>query len=170
MPQKTEHTPMMVQYLGIKKQYPDAFLFYRLGDFYEMFNEDAIKASQLLEVTLTSRNRNAENPIPMCGVPYHAARGYIDVLIEKGYKVAICEQVEDPKTAKGMVKREVVQLITPGTAIESKNMDAKSNNYLVALSITDTNQFNLAYADLSTGELKATQLSSIEEVINELSG
>lgn len=170
MPQKTEHTPMMVQYLGIKKQYPDAFLFYRLGDFYEMFNEDAIKASQILEVTLTSRNRNAENPIPMCGVPYHAARGYIDVLIEKGYKVAICEQVEDPKTAKGMVKREVVQLITPGTAIESKNMDAKSNNYLVALSITDTNQFNLAYADLSTGELKATQLSSIEEVINELSG
>lgn len=170
MPQKTEHTPMMVQYLGIKKQYPDAFLFYRLGDFYEMFNEDAIKASQLLEVTLTSRNRNAENPIPMCGVPYHAARGYIDVLIEKGYKVAICEQVEDPKTAKGMVKREVVQLITPGTAIESKNMDAKSNNYLAALSVTNRNQYNLAYADLSTGELKATQLSSVEEVINELSG
>ncbi len=169
MPQKTEHTPMMVQYLGIKKQYPDAFLFYRLGDFYEMFNEDAIKASQILEVTLTSRNRNAENPIPMCGVPYHAARGYIDILIEKGYKVAICEQVEDPKTAKGMIKREVVQLITPGTAIESKNMDAKSNNYLVAISVTDINQFNLAYADLSTGELKATQLSSIEEVINELS-
>jgi DNA mismatch repair protein MutS len=170
MPQKTEHTPMMVQYLGIKKQYPDAFLFYRLGDFYEMFNEDAIKASQLLEVTLTSRNRNAENPIPMCGVPYHAARGYIDVLIEKGYKVAICEQVEDPKTAKGMVKREVVQLITPGTAIESKNMDAKSNNYLAALSITAPNKFNLAYADLSTGELKATQLTSTEDVINELSG
>ncbi|SEK26235.1 DNA mismatch repair protein MutS [Carnobacterium iners] len=170
MPQKTEHTPMMVQYLGIKKQYPDAFLFYRLGDFYEMFNEDAIKASQLLEVTLTSRNRNAENPIPMCGVPYHAARGYIDVLIEKGFKVAICEQVEDPKTAKGMVKREVVQLITPGTAIESKNMDAKSNNYLAALSVTGTNQFNVAYADLSTGELKATQLTSVEEVINELSG
>ncbi|WP_034550829.1 DNA mismatch repair protein MutS [Carnobacterium funditum] len=169
MPQKTEHTPMMVQYLGIKKQYPDAFLFYRLGDFYEMFNEDAIKASQLLEVTLTSRNRNAENPIPMCGVPYHAARGYIDVLIEKGFKVAICEQVEDPKTAKGMVKREVVQLITPGTAIESKNMDAKSNNYLAAILVTNTNQFNLAYADLSTGELKATQLSSVEEVINELS-
>ncbi|MCA9765267.1 MAG: DNA mismatch repair protein MutS [Carnobacterium sp.] len=170
MSQKTEHTPMMVQYLGIKKQYPDAFLFYRLGDFYEMFNEDAIKASQLLEVTLTSRNRNAENPIPMCGVPYHAARGYIDVLIEKGYKVAICEQVEDAKMAKGMVKREVVQLITPGTAIESKKMDAKSNNYLAALSVTDTNQFNLAYADLSTGELKATQLTSVEEVINELSG
>ena len=170
MSQKTEHTPMMVQYLGIKKQYPDAFLFYRLGDFYEMFNEDAIKASQLLEVTLTSRNRNAENPVPMCGVPYHAARGYIDVLIEKGYKVAICEQVEDPKTAKGMVKREVVQLITPGTAIESKNMDAKSNNYLAALSITAPNQFNLAYADLSTGELKATQLTSTEDVINELSG
>ena len=169
MTQKIQPTPMMVQYLGIKEQYPDAFLFYRLGDFYELFNEDAIKASQLLEVTLTSRNRNAENPIPMCGVPYHAARGYIDILIEKGYKVAICEQVEDPKTAKGMVKREVVQLITPGTAIESKNIDAKSNNYLAALSITGEQRFNLAYADLSTGELKAAQLSSVEEVINELS-
>ena len=120
---------MMEQYLAIKANYEDAFLFYRLGDFYEMFYDDAIKATQLLEITLTARNRNADEPIPMCGVPYHAARGYIDILIEKGYKVAICEQVEDPKTAKGMVKREVVQLITPGTAIETKNMDAKKNNY-----------------------------------------
>ncbi|MEG0442981.1 MAG: DNA mismatch repair protein MutS [Carnobacterium sp.] len=169
MPQKTQHTPMMVQYLGIKEQYPDAFLFYRLGDFYELFNEDAIKASQLLEVTLTTRNKNAENPIPMCGVPYHAAKGYIDVLIEKGYKVAICEQVEDPKTAKGMVKREVVQLITPGTAMDSKTIDAKTNNYLAALSVTEEQQITIAYADLSTGELKAAQLTSIDDVINELS-
>ena len=95
MPQKTNNTPMMEQYLSIKAQYQDAFLFYRLGDFYELFYEDAIKASQLLELTLTSRNRNAEEPIPMCGVPHHAAQGYIDALIEKGYKVAICEQVED---------------------------------------------------------------------------
>ena len=101
MPQKTKNTPMMEQYLSIKAQYQDAFLFYRLGDFYELFYEDAIKASQLLELTLTSRNRNAEEPIPMCGVPHHAAQGYIDALIEKGYKVAICEQVEDPKTTKG---------------------------------------------------------------------
>ena len=147
---------MMEQYLGIKANYPDAFLFYRLGDFYELFNEDAIKASQLLEVTLTSRNRNADEPIPMCGVPYHAAKGYIDSLIERGYKVAICEQVEDPKTAKGMVKREVVQLITPGTAMDTKSMDAKTNNYLAALTSTHTGHYHLAYADLSTGELKTT--------------
>lgn len=158
----------MEQYLGIKANYPDAFLFYRLGDFYELFNDDAIKASQLLEVTLTSRNRNADEPIPMCGVPYHAAKGYIDTLIEKGYKVAICEQVEDPKKAVGMVKREVVQLITPGTAMDSKSIDAKTNNYLAALMTTPTNQFHLAYVDLSTGELKTTQLTSLEEVMNEL--
>ncbi|MBC9825217.1 DNA mismatch repair protein MutS [Carnobacterium inhibens] len=168
MPQKTKQTPMMEQYLGIKANYPDAFLFYRLGDFYELFNDDAIKASQLLEVTLTSRNRNADEPIPMCGVPYHAAKGYIDTLIEKGYKVAICEQVEDPKKAVGMVKREVVQLITPGTAMDSKSIDAKTNNYLAALMTTPTNQFHLAYVDLSTGELKTTELTSLEEVMNEL--
>ncbi|MGY0400913.1 DNA mismatch repair protein MutS [Carnobacterium jeotgali] len=168
MPQKTKQTPMMEQYLGIKANYPDAFLFYRLGDFYELFNEDAIKASQLLEVTLTSRNRNADEPIPMCGVPYHAAKGYIDSLIEKGYKVAICEQVEDPKTAKGMVKREVVQLITPGTAMDTKSMDAKTNNYLAAVMCTNTNHYYLAYADLSTGELKTTKLNSLESVMSEL--
>ena len=120
MPQKTKNTPMMEQYLAIKEQYKDAFLFYRLGDFYELFNEDAVKVSQLLELTLTSRNRNADDPIPMCGVPHHSAQGYIDTLVEQGYKVAICEQMEDPKQAKGMVKREVVQLITPGTLMESQ--------------------------------------------------
>lgn len=108
MPQKPKHTPMMEQYLAIKEQYPDAFLFYRLGDFYELFNEDAINAAKILEITLTSRNRNADNPIPMCGVPYHAAKEYIRKLIDSGYKVAVCEQMEDPKTTKGMVKREVV--------------------------------------------------------------
>ncbi|OJG12560.1 DNA mismatch repair protein MutS [Enterococcus asini] len=150
MPQKTKQTPMMEQYLGIKAQYPDAFLFYRLGDFYEMFNEDAIKGSQILELTLTSRNRNADDPIPMCGIPYHAAQGYIDTLIEQGYKVAICEQVEDPKTTKGMVKREVVQLITPGTVMDSKGLEAKENNFLTALGF-DGKQYGFAYVDLSTG-------------------
>ncbi|MER2180830.1 MAG: DNA mismatch repair protein MutS [Desemzia incerta] len=168
MPQKTKHSPMMEQYLNIKAQYPDAFLFYRLGDFYEMFNEDAVKASQVLEVTLTSRNKNAEDPIPMCGVPYHAAQGYIDTLIEKGYKVAICEQVEDPKTTKGMVKREVVQVVTPGTAMDLKSQDGKSNNYLTALFIDETNHYHLAYVDLNTGELKVTQIDTKEELISEL--
>ncbi|MDA9470568.1 DNA mismatch repair protein MutS [Enterococcus sp. 5H] len=168
MPQKTKNTPMMEQYLAIKDQYQDAFLFYRLGDFYEMFYEDAINASQVLELTLTSRNRNADDPIPMCGIPHHAAQGYIDTLIEKGYKVAICEQVEDPKTTKGMVKREVVQLITPGTVMNSKGLEAKDNNYLTAV-VEEDGQFGLAYVDLSTGELKTAVLADEDGLINEAS-
>lgn len=168
MPQKTKNTPMMEQYLSIKAQYPDAFLFYRLGDFYEMFYEDAEKAAQLLELTLTSRNRNADDPIPMCGVPHHAAQGYIDTLVEQGYKVAICEQVEDPKTTKGMVKREVVQLITPGTVMDSKGLSAKDNNFLTAL-VYNGEVYGLAYVDLTTGELKTTTLTDEDGVLNEAS-
>lgn len=168
MPQKTKNTPMMEQYLSIKAQYQDAFLFYRLGDFYELFFDDAIKAAQILELTLTSRNKNADEPIPMCGVPHHAAAGYIDILIEKGYKVAICEQVEDPKVTKGMVKREVVQLITPGTVMDAKGLDAKDNNFLTALVVKDI-EVALAYVDLSTGELKTTRLADEEAVLNEVS-
>lgn len=168
MPQKTKNTPMMEQYLSIKAQYQDAFLFYRLGDFYELFYEDAIKASQILELTLTSRNRNADDPIPMCGVPHHAAQGYIDILIEKGYKVAICEQVEDPKTTKGMVKREVIQLVTPGTVMDSKGLSAKDNNFLTAV-VKDGTDFGFAYVDLSTGELKTAHLFDEEAVLNETS-
>lgn len=104
MPQKTSDTPMMQQYMAIKKDYPDAFLFYRIGDFYELFYDDAIKGAQILELTLTSRSHNATDPIPMCGMPHHAVQNYVDILIEKGYKVAICEQMEDPRLAKGMVK------------------------------------------------------------------
>lgn len=167
MPQKTKHTPMMEQYFSIKEQYPDAFLFYRLGDFYEMFYEDAVKGAQLLELTLTSRNKNADDPIPMCGVPHHSAQHYIDQLIEKGYKVALCEQVEDPKTTKGMVKREVVQLITPGTVMQEKSLEAKENNYLSAV-VKEEDAYYLAFSDLSTGELRATQLTTQEEVVNEL--
>lgn len=166
MPQKTKNTPMMEQYLAIKEQYKDAFLFYRLGDFYELFNEDAIKVSQLLELTLTSRNRNADDPIPMCGVPHHSAQGYIDTLVEQGYKVAICEQMEDPKEAKGMVKREVVQLITPGTLMEGKGIEAKANNFLTAVTQVK-DKFGFAYVDLSTGELKTALLHDEEAVMNE---
>ncbi|OJG73731.1 DNA mismatch repair protein mutS [Enterococcus phoeniculicola] len=159
---------MMEQYLSIKAQYQDAFLFYRLGDFYELFYEDAEKAAQILELTLTSRNRNADDPIPMCGVPHHAAQGYIDTLIEKGYKVAICEQVEDPKTTKGMVKREVVQLVTPGTVMDSKGLSAKENNFLTAV-VSSNEGFGFAYVDLSTGELKTAILADEEAVLNEAS-
>ncbi|UQF12715.1 DNA mismatch repair protein MutS [Vagococcus lutrae] len=158
---------MMEQYLGIKAQYPDAFLFYRLGDFYEMFYEDAERAAQLLELTLTSRNRKAEDPIPMAGIPYHSAEGYIETLVELGYKVAICEQVEDPKMTKGMVKREVVRLITPGTVMEGKTIEAKGNNYLTALYYENESDIGFAYVDLSTGELKVTHLVDEMSVINE---
>ncbi|MCI1904489.1 MAG: DNA mismatch repair protein MutS [Enterococcaceae bacterium] len=167
MPQKTKNTPMMQQYFAVKEQYPDAFLFYRLGDFYELFYEDALKIAQLLELTLTSRNKNAEDPIPMCGVPHHAADSYIDTLIDQGYKVAICEQMEDPKTTKGMVKREVIQVVTPGTRMSSQGNAAKENNYLTALVIGE-GDYGLAYADLSTGELKATTLEDWESVFDEL--
>ncbi|KRM59218.1 hypothetical protein C5L31_000913 [Secundilactobacillus malefermentans] len=162
-------TPMMVQYQKIKDQYPDAFLFYRLGDFYEMFNEDAIKGAQLLELTLTTRNHNSDNPIPMCGVPHHAVQNYIDILVDKGYKVAICEQMEDPKLAKGMVKREVIQLITPGTNTEVGSESAKSNNYLTALvADTSNHKMGFSYADIATGELKAATLADSNDLINEV--
>lgn len=158
---------MMEQYQKVKDQYPDAFLFYRLGDFYELFNDDAIKGAQLLELTLTTRNHSAKNPIPMCGVPHRAVNSYIDVLIDKGYKVAICEQMEDPKKAKGMVKRAVTRLITPGTQMDLNGDQAKNNNYLAGI-IRQNGHYYLAYTDLSTGELKTTNFASEDEVINEL--
>ena len=168
MPQKTKHTPMMEQYFSIKADYPDAFLFYRLGDFYELFYDDAEQVSQLLELTLTSRNKNADDPIPMCGVPHHAAANYIDTLIEKGYKVAVCEQVEDPKTTKGMVKREVVQLVTPGTRVASGEVASRENNYLTAVTFIEENkQYSFSYADLSTGEIKVSLLETVDDIINE---
>lgn len=157
----------MEQYQKVKDQYPDAFLFYRLGDFYELFNDDAIKGAQLLELTLTTRNHSAKNPIPMCGVPHRAVNSYIDVLIDKGYKVAICEQMEDPKKAKGMVKRAVTRLITPGTQMDLNGDQAKNNNYLAGI-IRQNGHYYLAYTDLSTGELKTTDFASEDEVINEL--
>ena len=121
-------TPMMRQYHRIKKDHPDAILFYRMGDFYEMFMEDAKIASGILNIALTSRNKN--NPIPMCGIPYHSANNYIAKLIKDGKKVAICEQMEDPKLAKGLVKREVVRVVTPGTVLDDKLLDPKSNQFL----------------------------------------
>lgn len=165
----TEYTPMMRQYLKIKANYQDAFLFFRLGDFYEMFFDDALKASQILEITLTGREGGGTEKIPMCGVPYHSASGYIETLIDKGYKVAICEQVEDPKTTKGMVKREVVQLISPGTVMDEKGLKEKENNYISALYSDGDARFGFAYCDLSTGELKATTLQAeTNKLLNEL--
>ncbi|MFZ3587838.1 DNA mismatch repair protein MutS [Bacillus sp. DJP31] len=163
-----QYTPMLEQYLKIKADYLDAFLFFRLGDFYEMFFEDAVKAAQELEITLTSREGGVGERIPMCGVPHHAAPNYIEQLVEKGYKVAICEQTEDPRLAKGIVKREVVQLITPGTVMDGKSLDDKQNNYIASLTSFDDNSFGFCYNDLSTGELNVTLLELWDEVIGEI--
>lgn len=148
----TTYTPMMQQYLSIKSEYEDAFLFYRLGDFYEMFFDDAVRASQILEITLTGRDAGSKERIPMCGVPFHSAKGYIETLVSKGHKVAVCEQTESPKEAKGVVRREVVQLITPGTIMEGKTIDGKTNHFLACAENLANNTFALAYLDVSTGE------------------
>jgi DNA mismatch repair protein MutS len=153
-------TPMMDQYLSIKEKYPDAILFYRMGDFYEMFLEDAVKASGILEIALTSRNKNQESPVPMCGVPFRAADVYIARLIENGCKVAICEQVEDPALAKGLVKREVVRVVTPGMILSENLLDRASNNFVAALCVCDGHA-GLACLDISTGLFRTTQAKSM---------
>ncbi len=159
----------MEQYLQIKAEHKDAFLFFRLGDFYEMFFDDATKAARELEITLTKRDAGQKEPIPMCGVPYHSADNYIKNLIEKGYKVAICEQVEDPKAAKGVVKREVVQLITPGTVMETNMLSERENNYIASLSHFQDGTFVIVYNDLSTGENRLAMVThGWEAVIHEL--
>ncbi len=164
-----QYTPMIQQYLKIKAQHKDAFLFFRLGDFYEMFFQDALSASQELEITLTSRDGGGEERIPMCGVPYHSAENYIKQLIEKGNKVAICEQVEDPKAAKGVVRREVVQLITPGTVMEGSMLDEEENNYLASVSDFEDGTFTVSYNDLTTGENSIAMLSEgFNAVLSEL--
>ena len=155
-----EGTPMMLQYHKIKADHPDCILFFRLGDFYEMFNEDAKVASRELELTLTSRDRGlpAEERTPMCGVPYHAAEADISRLIAKGYKVAICEQMEDPATAKGLVERDIIRIVTPGTVIEETMLEEGKNNYLCAICL-EKDSAGLCFADLSTGEVSCTGFS-----------
>ncbi|WP_201780425.1 DNA mismatch repair protein MutS [Lactobacillus psittaci] len=157
---------MMQQYYDIKAQYPDAFLFYRVGDFYELFEDDAVKGAQILELTLTHRSNKSENPIPMAGVPHQAVDSYVNTLVEKGYKVALCEQLEDPKQAKGMVKRGIIQLVTPGTMM-NEGHNGSDSNYLTSVFSTKTG-FGLAYSDLSTGEIYTTHLKSFNDVLNEL--
>lgn len=152
-----EFSPMMQHYLEIKEQYKDCLVFYRLGDFYEMFFDDAITASKELEITLTGRECGQEEKAPMCGVPFHAAESYIAKLITKGYKVAICEQLEDPKYAKGMVKRDVVRVVTPGTVIEGNLLDEKKNNYIMSIFKTGI-YFGIAVCDVTTGEFLASEI------------
>lgn len=164
---KEQLTPMMVQYLNTKDEYPDCILFYRLGDFYEMFFDDAIKASKALEITLTGKDCGMKERAPMCGVPFHSASVYIAKLIERGFKVAICEQVEDPKTAKGIVKREVIRVVTPGTIIDEALLDEKSNNYLAVI-YASADELGIAVSDISTGEVYTTEVSSADMAVNEI--
>src|SRR6476469_2656224 len=148
-------TPLMRQYAAIKKQHPNALLFFRLGDFYELFFEDAVVAARELQITLTSRNKEKDHAIPMCGVPYHAAENYLSKLLRKGFKVAICEQMEVPSAATKLVRREVTRVLTPGTAIDS-SVGSEENNFLAALARA-SGAVGLAALDLSTGEFRATE-------------
>ena len=148
-------TPMLRQYHEIKRQYPGTLLFFRLGDFYELFFDDAIIGSREMEITLTARQKESGNPVPMCGVPFHAAPGYVTKLVRKGFRVAICEQTEDPNSATKLVKREVVRVVTPGTALENQLLEAKENSYLAAVGGNGAGM-GLALVDLSTGEFMAT--------------
>src|ERR1700755_1176439 len=158
MPDPT--TPLMQQYQAIKSRYPHALLLFRLGDFYELFYEDAILASRELQITLTSRNREKGQAVPMCGVPYHSADGYIARLIRSGFKVAICDQMEQPGPGKKLVRREVTRVITPGTATDVAVLDARENNFLAAVAKdTSAAAIGLAYVDPSTREFQATEFS-----------
>ena len=161
------HTPMMRQYLAIKAEYPDMLVFYRMGDFYEMFFEDAETASRVLGITLTSRNKGDKNQVPMCGVPYHAVSGYLSKMVKAGYRVAICEQAEDPKQAKGIVKREITEIITPGLVSDPESLQSSMGNYLLALS-REGSVTGLAFIDISTGEFRTTEVDDQERLAAEL--
>lgn len=167
-----EQTPMIRQYLQIKAEVPDAILFFRLGDFYEMFFEDAEIASRELDLTLTSRNKGSPDSVPLCGVPYHAASTYIAKLVNKGYKVAICDQVEDPRLAKGIVRREITRIVTPGLVLESENLDADRNNFLLALvppgGPESGGSYGFAYVDISTGEFRIAETRNYSVFQDEL--
>ena len=158
-----ELTPMMKQYMQTKEEYKDCILFYRLGDFYEMFFDDALTASKELEITLTGKNCGLEERAPMCGIPYHAVDSYLNRLVSKGYKVAICEQVEDPKTAKGIVKREVIRVVTPGTNLDTQGLDETKNNYIMSIAYVG-GIYGVSTCDVSTGEFYLTELKTKEQL------
>ncbi len=163
----TQLTPMMQQYMETKKQYKDCILFYRLGDFYEMFFEDALTVTKELEITLTGKACGLEERAPMCGVPYHSVEGYLTKLVSRGYKVAICEQVEDPKLAKGLVKREVVRIVTPGTNLNMQSLEESKNNYLMCITYTPT-KIGISTADVTTGDYYVTEVEDTKKLLDEL--
>src|SRR5271166_3777287 len=166
---KASQTPVMRQYLAAKAAHPDALLLFRMGDFYELFFEDAVVAAKALDLTLTARNKGAEDEIPMAGVPHHAASGYVQRLLEQGYKVAICEQMVDPSKVKGLVPREVVRVVTPGIAYDDAGHDARRNHYLAAVEKAGAGlSFGVAAVDLSTGELLACEAADGGSAVSEI--
>lgn len=162
-----ELTPMMQKYMDTKKEYQNCILFYRLGDFYEMFFEDAVTVSRELELTLTGKSCGLDERAPMCGVPYHAVDTYLNRLVAKGYKVAICEQVEDPRQAKGLVKREVVRVVTPGTVMDNQVMDETRNNYIMCI-VYLADRYGMSVADISTGDYFVTELPDSARLKDEI--
>ena len=168
MPKKSAtETPLMRQYLEVKNRYPDSILLFRMGDFFEMFFEDAVVASEALEVALTARDKQRDDPIPMCGFPHHASTAYIRKLLDRGFRVAVCDQVEDPRHAKGLVKRAVTQVITPGVVLDADHLEAKANNFLLALTVQG-GRFGVAALDLSTFELRVTEVEDLNTATDEL--
>ena len=163
----SELTPMMQQYMKTKEDYPDCVLFYRLGDFYEMFFDDAVKVSRELELTLTGKSCGLPERAPMCGIPYHAVDGYLNRLVSKGYKVAICEQMEDPAAAKGLVKRDVVRIVTPGTNLDTQSLDETKNNYIMSV-VYIADHYGLSVADVTTGDYFLTEIESSEKLFDEI--
>ena len=161
-------TPMMQHYLQTKEEYKDCILFYRLGDFYEMFFDDAKIVSKELELTLTGKSCGLEERAPMCGVPFHAAESYINRLVSRGYKVAICEQMEDPKLAKGIVKREVIRVVTPGTNTDMASLDEAKNNYIMSIVYTE-DTYGIAVSDVTTGDFCTTEVDNERKLLDEIS-
>src|SRR6185369_2075343 len=155
-------TALMRQYLDVKARYPDAIVFFRLGDFYEMFYDDAVYAARVLNLTLTTRDKGKEDAVPMCGVPHHAVRGYLGKLTELGHRVALCEQLEDPKVARGIVKRDVVRVITPGVVLDEESLDPRAPSYVAAAVGDARGGYGFAFLDVTTGEFRATEAPSVE--------
>jgi DNA mismatch repair protein MutS len=161
-------TALMRQYLDVKARYPDAIVFFRLGDFYEMFYEDAVYVARALSLTLTTRDKGKEDPVPMCGIPHHAARGYVVKLTELGHRIAICEQLEDPKMVKGIVKRDVVRVVTPGVILDEESLDPRAPCYVAAVAGEPRQGFGLAFVDVTTGDFRATEAASTEALLDEI--
>ena len=163
-----ETTALMRQYLDVKARYPDAIVFFRLGDFYEMFLEDAVYAARVLDLTLTTRDKGKEDPVPMCGIPHHAVRPYLVKLTELGHRVALCEQLEDPRAVRGIVKRDVVRVVTPGVVLDEESLDPRAPSYVAAVLGDGRGGYGLAILDVTTGDFRATEAATPEALIEEI--